>query len=123
MPALMIPLLLAALSSSAFAQLPAPIPSTAAVAAPAAPVATARGRESAVLPAFLALHPDVHAFRAFADGGWDGNWYVGFNTCWIVKLPKAPAGEYSRAYIGERLGRAKTRQKKGGASWDKESIP
>ena len=90
-------------------------------AAPAAPSARARG--AAVLPDFVALHPDIHAFRAFADGGWDGNWYVGFNTCWIVKLPSAPAGNYARAYLGERLGRAKTRPRRGGATWDKDPIP
>ena len=85
--------------------------------------AVVKARDGAVLPSFLSLHPDIHAFRAFADGGWDGNWYVGFNTCWIVKLPKAPAGSYARAYIGERLGRAKTRPRRGGATWDKDAIP
>jgi hypothetical protein len=76
-----------------------------------------------VLPVLVALSPDLHSFRAFADGGWDGNWYVGFNTCWIVKLPPAPAGSYARAFIGARLGRAKTRPRPGGAPWDRDPIP
>jgi len=77
----------------------------------------------AVLPVFVALHPDLHAFRAFADGGWDGNWYIGFNTCWIVQLPKPPPGEYARAFVGARLGRAKTKPRPGGRPWDKDPLP
>lgn len=77
----------------------------------------------AALPVYVALRPDLQAFRAFADGGWDGNWYVGFNTCWIVKLPKPPAGAFVRAFLGERLGRAKTRPRPGAAAWDRDPLP
>lgn len=64
---------------------------------------------SAVMPTYLSLAPSVNDYTRFADGGPDGNWYVGFNNAWIVKLPPAPAGEFSRAFIGAKLGRAKTR--------------
>jgi hypothetical protein len=64
---------------------------------------------SSVMPTYLALAPSLHDFSRFADGGPDGNWFVGFNNAWIVKLPAAPQGEFAKAYIGARLGRAKTR--------------
>ena len=64
---------------------------------------------SPVMPTYLTLAPSVNDFTRFADGGPDGNWYVGFNNAWIVKLPAAPAGDFTKAYIGARLGRAKTR--------------
>lgn len=67
------------------------------LAAPKAPV-----------PAYISLEPDLNQYYLYADGGWDGHWYVGYNSCWIVKLPPAPAGNYVRAFIGAKLGRAKT---------------
>ena len=57
---------------------------------------------------YIALTPNINDFSRFADGGADGNWYVGFNNAWIVQLPPAPQG-FERAYIGARIGRAKTR--------------
>ena len=64
---------------------------------------------SSVMPTYVTLAPSLQDFTRFADGGPDGNWYVGFNNACIVKLPPAPAGNFSRAFIGARLGRAKTR--------------
>jgi len=75
----------------------------------------------AVLPAYLALEPDIHNFNLFADGGPDSNWYVGFNNAWIVKLPTAPAGQFSRAFIGAKLGRAKT-QPDPDAPWRRDVV-
>lgn len=81
-----------------------------AVALPAAaqdvPVST-----SSVMPTYLSLAPSINDFTRFADGGPDYNWYVGFNNAWIVELPPAPQGEFAHAYIGARIGRAKTRAK------------
>ncbi|MBI4056846.1 MAG: hypothetical protein HY399_04780 [Elusimicrobia bacterium] len=71
-------------------------------------------------PAYIALVPNVNDFNLFADGGWDGNWYVGFDSCWIVKLPGVPTGNYSKAFIGARLGRAKTRIKRNARSGERE---
>jgi hypothetical protein len=104
-----------ALSAVEGQDLAAPATEQTAAVAPTAP--------KAALPTFIALHPDINAFRAFADGGWDGNWYVGYNTCWIVKLPKPPVGDYVRAFLGARLGRAKTHARRGGASWERDPIP
>lgn len=64
---------------------------------------------SPLTPTYLSLSPNLNDFTRFADGGTDGNWYIGFNNAWIVKLPPAPAGDFARAYIGARIGRAKTR--------------
>lgn len=64
---------------------------------------------SAVMPTYISLAPSINDFTRFADGGPDGNWYVGFNNAWIVKLPPAPEGDFAHAYIGAKLGRAKTR--------------
>ncbi|PCI37576.1 MAG: hypothetical protein COB53_06255 [Elusimicrobia bacterium] len=66
----------------------------------------------APLPSYLSLSDDLSHFGRFADGGSDSNWYIGFNNAWIVRLPPRPAGEFSRAYIGAKIGRAKTRPKK-----------
>jgi len=33
---------------------------------------------------------------------------VGYNSCWIVQLPPIAQGQYAKAFIGAKLGRAKT---------------
>jgi hypothetical protein len=77
----------------------------------------------APLPTYLSLRPTLNAFSAFSEGGWDGNWYVGYNSCWIVRLPPVPAGlAFERAYIGAKVGRAKTRPKPG-QTFEQEIIP
>lgn len=60
------------------------------------------------LPTYLSLSPNLNGYTRFADGGPDSNWYIGFNNAWIVKLPPSPSGRYARAFIGARIGRAKT---------------
>ena len=77
---------------------------------------------STILPAYVALGPNLNDFDRFADGGPDANWYVGYNNAWIVRLPPAPAGDFPRAFIGAKIGRAKTRPnpKK---PWLRELIP
>ena len=77
---------------------------------------------SAVVPTILTLAPTAHDYTRFADGGPDANWYVGFNNSWIVKLPPAPAGEFQRAFIGAKIGRAKTRPNPE-KPWIREIIP
>jgi len=59
-------------------------------------------------PVFVAQIPNPNDYSLFANGGWDGNWYVGYNNGWIKKLPLIPPGNYARAYIGAKLGRMKT---------------
>ncbi len=77
---------------------------------------------SVVVPTYLTLAATVHDYTRFADGGPDANWYVGFNNAWIVKLPPAPPGEFPRAFIGAKIGRAKTRPVPD-KPWLREIIP
>lgn len=77
---------------------------------------------SAIVPTIVTLAPSVHEYERFADGGSDANWYAGFNNAWIVKLPPAPPGEFARAFIGAKIGRAKTRPV-AGKPWLRELIP
>lgn len=76
------------------------------------------------LPIYISELPNINDYTLFANGGgWDGNWYIGFNLCWIERLPPAPVGNYLRAYIGAKIGRMKTRQIPGKPIWEKEPIP
>ncbi|MDP3542849.1 MAG: hypothetical protein Q8T11_10340 [Elusimicrobiota bacterium] len=77
---------------------------------------------SAIVPTFVTVAPSLHDYERFADGGPDANWYIGFNNAWIVKLPPAPAGDFAHAFIGAKLGRAKTRPVPG-KPWLRETIP
>ena len=77
---------------------------------------------SSIVPTIVTLAPSVHEYERFADGGSDANWYAGFNNAWIVKLPPAPAGDFARAFIGAKIGRAKTRPV-AGKPWLRELIP
>ena len=56
----------------------------------------------------VAQIPNPNDYGLFANGGWDGNWYVGWNNGWVKKLPPVPPGRYARAFIGAKLGRMKT---------------
>jgi len=58
-------------------------------------------------PVIIAEVENLNDFALFATSGWDGNWYVGYNHAWVTKLSKAPEGNYVKAYLGARLGRAK----------------
>lgn len=78
------------------------------------------------LPVYVAGLPNINDYNIFANSGWDGNWYIGYNVCWIKKLPPVPngtLGNYSKAYIGAKIGRAKTRRKLNKPIWEKEPIP
>jgi hypothetical protein len=58
---------------------------------------------------FIAELPTQGEFELFANGGWSGNWYVGYNQGWISKLPAVDA-EFldGKVYLGAKIGRAKT---------------
>lgn len=59
-------------------------------------------------PEYVSMLKDLNRYDMYANGGWDGNWYVGYNSCWIVRVPPAPEGAYAKAYIGAKLGRSKS---------------
>jgi hypothetical protein len=67
-----------------------------------------RAAEAPHYPLIISELTNPNGYTLFANGGWDGNWYVGYNNTWVKKLPALPKGNYSRAFIGARLGRAKT---------------
>ncbi|MBN1824592.1 MAG: hypothetical protein JW803_09775 [Endomicrobiales bacterium] len=75
------------------------------------------------LPIYVCELSNINDYSLFANGGWDGNWYVGFNVCWMEEFKEIPQGEYSRAFIGAKLGRMKTRPVPGKPIWEKEPIP
>ena len=79
-----------------------------------------------VPPVYISELPNINDYDIFANSGWDGNWYVGYNVCWIEKfniVPPSPTGTYRKAFIGAKLGRAKTMSVKDKSSWEKEPIP
>ncbi len=78
--------------------------------------------DAAGQPAFISLAESIHDFGRFADGGADSNWYVGFDNAWVVKLPPAPEGRWTRAFIGAKLGRAKSTPKRD-KPWEFKVIP
>lgn len=59
-------------------------------------------------PVYVTQVPNPNDYTVFANAGWDGNWYVGYNNGWVKKLPPVPQGSYARAYLGAKLGRMKT---------------
>lgn len=75
------------------------------------------------LPVYLSELSNLNDYNVFANSGWDGNWYVGFNVCWIESLPLVPGQDFKKAFIGAKLGRAKTRPVPGKPIWEKEPIP
>ncbi|MCS7227796.1 MAG: hypothetical protein NZ839_02380 [Endomicrobia bacterium] len=67
----------------------------------------------------------INEYNLFANSGWDGNWYVGANMCWIKKFNKEnfpPKELYSKFYVGVKLGRAKTQPKPFSPPWEKQVI-
>ncbi|OGS07324.1 MAG: hypothetical protein A2204_07205 [Elusimicrobia bacterium RIFOXYA1_FULL_47_7] len=74
-------------------------------------------------PVYLSELTNINDYGVFANGGWDGSWYAGYNLCWMEKLPKPPEGSYSKVYIGAKLGRMKTRPVAGKPVWEREPIP
>ncbi|HAH32697.1 MAG TPA: hypothetical protein DCL44_10335 [Elusimicrobia bacterium] len=99
-------LITATLCSGAFAQAPAE-----------APAFTSKSP----VPVYMATEKNLGNYYLYADGGFHADWYIGYNNCWIVKLPPAASLGYSKAYIGAKIGRAKINSWP--HSWDKTPIP
>lgn len=107
--------LLAAVPLASRAQAPAAAPAQPDVDKP-----TAYSAKSPV-PVYYAPERNLGKYYLYADGGFHADWYVGYNNCWIVKLPPIPAAGFAKAFIGAKLGRAKV--KSWPASWDTAPIP
>src|SRR3989338_8444381 len=67
------------------------------------------------VPAYFSPERNLGRHYLYAD------WYVGYNNCWIIKLPPVPTGGYAKAFLGAKLGRTKIMSWP--ASWDTEPIP
>lgn len=57
---------------------------------------------------FISELPTPGEFTLFANGGWNGNWYVGYDHGWITQLPAQETSSFKKAFLGAKLGRAKT---------------
>lgn len=79
--------------------------------------------DSTEAPLFFAETPNPNDFSLFANGGWDGNWYVGFNTCWMQKIPIQVDVKIKKVFIGAKLGRMKNFQVSGKAPWERKAVP
>jgi len=73
------------------------------------------------VPVYLAAEKNMGRYYLYADGGFHADWYIGYNNCWIVKLPPAVSLNYAKAFIGAKIGRAKINSWP--LSWDKTPIP
>lgn len=73
------------------------------------------------VPAYFAPEMNLGRYYLYADGGFHADWYVGYNNCWVIKLPPVPTGGYAKAFIGAKLGRAKI--KSWPNSWDTDPVP
>jgi hypothetical protein len=78
-------------------------------------------------PIYVTGGVPINDYTLFANSGWDGNWYVGYNMCWIKRFSKdvLPKNKdlFSKVYIGVKLGRAKTQLKQTvSAPWEKDVI-
>ncbi|MFW6134076.1 MAG: hypothetical protein ACOC5R_00705 [Elusimicrobiota bacterium] len=59
---------------------------------------------------FVAELPVPSEFNLFANGGWNGNWYVGYNHGWVSKLPPVDTENFEKVYLGAKLGQAKSKK-------------
>lgn len=50
---------------------------------------------------------DIGKYYLYANAGFNADWYVGYNNCWVVKFPPVKKDGFERAYLGAKLGRAK----------------
>ncbi len=77
-------------------------------------------------PVYITGGVPISEYTLFANSGWDGNWYVGSNTCWIKKFYRQDIPfnkeDFVKSYIGVKLGRAKTQPRHNAPPWEKEVI-
>ena len=55
------------------------------------------------VPSYFSPEKNLGRHYLYADGGFHADWYVGYNNCWIIKLPPVPTGGYAKAFIGAKL--------------------
>jgi len=75
------------------------------------------------LPKYICELTNLNDYSVFATNGWDASWYVGFNLCWIEEFSLPQNQGIEKAFIGVKLGRAKTYTPDGKPRWKKEIVP
>jgi len=75
------------------------------------------------LPTYICELTNLNDYSVFATNGWDANWYVGFNLCWIEEFNLPQNHGIEKAFVGVKLGRAKTHIPDGKPRWQKEIVP
>jgi len=83
----------------------------------------AQNQESIALPTYISDLANLNDYSVFATNGWDASWYVGFNLCWIEEFNLPQKQGTQKAYVGVKLGRAKTYTPEGKPRWQKETVP
>jgi len=73
------------------------------------------------VPVYFSPEKNMGRHYLYADGGFHADWYVGYNNCWIIKLPPVPTAGYAKAFVGAKLGRTKIMSWP--ASWNTTPIP
>lgn len=74
-------------------------------------------------PQILTPLGNLNDYPLLANGGWNANWYVGYNTSWVHRLPAASSGAYARAFVGAKLGAMKTEPVPGRPTWERRVVP
>lgn len=82
----------------------------------------------AVNAIYLSDIPNPNEFTLFANGGWDGGWFVGYHKCWTQEILVPEITGITKAFIGAKLGRMKTQYTKsdkgrGIPQWDSSAVP
>ncbi len=58
---------------------------------------------------YVSLIKDISEYYLYANGGFDADWYIGYNNAWIINLGPIDTTGFKKAYIGVKLGRAKNK--------------
>lgn len=72
---------------------------------------------------FISELANPNDFSLFANGGWDGNWFVGYSTVWVEKLKLPQRSPQDRIFVGAKLGRMKSVVLEGKSPWEKTAVP
>lgn len=58
---------------------------------------------------YISLIDDLSQYYFYANGGFNADWYIGYNNAWIVNLGSITTSGYEKAFIGVKIGRAKNK--------------
>lgn len=58
---------------------------------------------------YVSLINDLSEYYLYANGGFNADWYIGYNNAWIVNLGSITTSGYQKAFVGVKIGRAKNK--------------